>query len=141
VATRRRDYKAEYARRQARARELGYESYYARRVRAGAAPSTPAPTGERLRRARGHNSTTDLLAAVKPGRLVYSINTSPRDDRGRFTWVEVTVVDEKGHERNFRLRGRQATNAYLRQLVTDIRDAGGVVGVFYPLDDKKKKRR
>lgn len=52
----------------------------------------------------------------------------------------MTVVDEHGRERTFRLRGKQATSAQLRRLVDDVRDGGGVVGIFYPLQKSERRR-
>jgi hypothetical protein len=68
VAPRRRDYAAEYARRQQRARQAGFGSYYQRRV-AG------VPKGERAR-VRGHRGRADFLASLREGDLIVCDITS-----------------------------------------------------------------
>lgn len=120
-----RDYKAEYARRQARARELGFESYYARRVRAGLPPSAPAPRGETLRRRRGHAAGGDLRAVARDGDLLIASLGGRRKD-GRFTRVDITLIQADGGEREFVLRGRQLRKDYLLRLVADL-EARGVI--------------
>ncbi len=61
-AKRRRDYAAEYAQRQERARERGFSSYYERRV-------SNVPRGERAR-VRGHRAGRDFLRELGAGDLI-----------------------------------------------------------------------
>lgn len=103
---RKRDYAAEYARRQARARELGYENYYGRRVRAGAPPSAPAPRGEALARARGHRSSADLEALLRAGRVERVTTVTSIDRRGRDETTVIADLDD-GRTVEFTLRGPQ----------------------------------
>lgn len=116
---RRRDYAAEYARRSERARELGYGSYYERRVRAGRPPSAEAPTGERLRLQRGHAGPADLEDLLRRGRVLI-LNQEPVGERdpktGRYREVRVTAQLDDGSQRSFRLRGRQLEADRLRPL-------------------------
>ena len=65
---RQRDYAAEYARRQARARALGFESYYERRTRGRPGAEKPAP--EELARRRGHRGTRDFVRSLREGDLI-----------------------------------------------------------------------
>jgi hypothetical protein len=73
---------------------------------------------------------------MKPGRVVFTSRTSERRADGTFAWVEITVVDEKGVERTFRLAGKQASERVLRRLVDEAESSGAAVGVFYPLKIK-----
>jgi hypothetical protein len=61
---------ASYQRRNARARALGYESYYHQRIAAGAPPEAPKPRGEQLRRRRGHVGPEDLVGFIRRGDLI-----------------------------------------------------------------------
>ena len=129
-----RDYQAEYARRQAQARERGYESYYQRRVRLGGPPSAPKPTGERLARARGHRSAQDLKRETGRGDLVY-LGQWKRGEGGRYEWVEILVLDaETGVERAYRLRGSQIAREALVSLGDELVEAGAVLSPSPSLD-------
>ncbi len=116
---RRRDYKAEYARRQSLARRLGYGNYYARRVRAGAPPSAAAPRGERLRLQRGHAGPSDLERLLRRGQVAI-LNQEPVGERdpktGRYGEIRVTAMLADGSQRSFRLRGAQIEPKRLRPL-------------------------
>lgn len=133
---RKRDYAAEYARRQARARELGYAGYYERRVRAGAPPSAPKPTGERLRGLRGHASRADLERAVRSGRVaIISQVPGRRDpDTGRYLSVEFDVQLTDGSTRTYTLRGRQLDDRRIASLRDAVQDAGADVYVNPSVD-------
>lgn len=106
---RQRDYKAEYARRQERARARGFANYYAERIRGGAtaAPDAPAPRGPELRKARGHAGAKDLLREFEPGSSI-AVSTNLRnistDDRGNFESIPVTVTTSDGEEIEYILR-------------------------------------
>lgn len=134
---RRRDYRAEYRRRQALARKLGYGSYYQRRVRQGAPPSSAAPSGERLRRARGHTGPADLERLLRGGR-VSVLNQEPigaRDpDSGQYDEIRVTAMLSDGTQQTFRLRGRQLDKDAMRPLRQAATDAGADVYTNPSLD-------
>lgn len=124
--TRRRDYAAEYAARQARARAAGFESYYGRRIRAGAPPSEPRPLGEALRLARGHAGPADLERALRSGRVTILQQTpvGERDEKGRYQEVRVTAQFTDGHQRSYRLRSKQLEADNLRPLRQAAVDVG-----------------
>ncbi len=126
-----------YERRNARARALGYKSYYDFRTRgqSGARPPDAAPLeGYELRLARGHASRADLVASIKPGTLVVaSPDEESRRKDGSYSRIQITTIDADGKERNFLLRGSSARN--LKQLVAQIEAAGGILSPSYPLDE------
>ncbi len=97
---RQRDYAAEYARRQERARALGHASYYQRRV-AG------VPKGERAR-VRGHRGAKDFLRTISSGDLVMlpsGVGSVERDAEGRYRAMTLLVNDaETGEDRTFTFR-------------------------------------
>jgi hypothetical protein len=127
-----RDYKAAYARRDARARALGFSSYYDQRVRKGRL-SAPRPTGAALRRARGHAGGRDLVGAAGEGDIVIAGNAI-RDSRGRFKQIDLSLVDANdGSEREFTLSGRQLSKAYLMKLVEDLEAKGVIFNYSYDL--------
>lgn len=105
---RKRDYAAEYARRQALAKERGHASYYEQRIRGGAEapPDAERPTGAELRRARGHSGLSDLLREIQPESLV-AISTNLRnletDDAGNWVQIPLTVYAPDGEEREYLL--------------------------------------
>jgi hypothetical protein len=127
AAKRQRNYAAEYARRQQRAREQGFGSYYQRRV-AGTRPGT-----EERARASGHRSFRDLLRSIKEGSIV-SIDPveSTRNARGQWTVVAITILDEYGDERTFWLTEKQLTDERIRQLIQTIDDKGAIQSPSYP---------
>lgn len=89
-----RDYKAEYARRQARAKAAGFGNYYEQRIRGGAKakPSDPRPFGAELRHRRGHGRFSAFLKAVEPESLIAvgaNLGTVQRTDDG---WENVPVI-------------------------------------------------
>ena len=88
---RRRDYAAEYARRQERARSLGFGSYYRRRV--------AGTTGEVRARAAGHRSTADFRRAVSSSRTVIVDIQPGTREAGRYTSLRVVVTDSKLRQR------------------------------------------
>lgn len=121
---RQRNYALEYARRQARARSLGYGSYYERRVRAGAPPSAPKPTGEALARVRGHRGYRDLLRGLRDGDIVQVDPGSPRDDKGRWKVVRITVLDAQGNEHTYTLRN--VSDEKVRALLERMENVGAI---------------
>src|ERR1035437_5505534 len=90
VRVRKRDYAAEYARRQAKARSLGYTGYYARRIRLGAPASAPAPRGAELAVRRGHRGKGepgtggDLRGRARDGDLLIA-SMGARNAAGEYT--------------------------------------------------------
>lgn len=124
---RNRDYAAEYRRRQARARALGFESYYKRRVSGAGSPEARA-------RAAGHRGFEGLLRAVKPGSIVAVDRKPTKDSRGRITSVDIRVTDEDGSEKLFTLRGRQLTPRNLDRLQQMIEDQDAITSPGYPVD-------
>ena len=123
-----RDYRAAYARRDARARAAGFDSYYDQRVRGGqtATPGSAKPHGQQLARARGHAARADLLRALKPGDLVFS-EFDRRDEKGKFTALQLRLVDLRGREREYLLSGRQLKCRQMRELVERIEEAGATI--------------
>lgn len=133
VRVRKRDYKAEYARRQARARELGFEGYYGRRIRRGQPAEVAAPRGERLRAARGHASGGDLRSQARDGDLLIG-SLGGRNALGRYTRVDITLVGSDGGEKEYVLQGKQLGKAYLQRLVSDLEAAGVIFSPAPSLD-------
>lgn len=106
---RKRDYAAEYARRQSLAKQRGHGSYYEQRIRGGstAKPDAPRPSGSELRKARGHAGLRDLLREIQPESLI-AVSTNLRnletDDRGNWVEIPLTVYGPDGDEREYTLR-------------------------------------
>ncbi len=121
---RKRDYAAEYRRRQAKARKEGYSSYYGKRIRQGKAPSVKAPTGQELRRARGHASASDLAAEAQAGWFLSAFPLD-RGPGGRWTRMRLDVIDDEGTEREYWLSGHQLDRPNIEALARDL-DAAGV---------------
>lgn len=121
---RQRDYAAEYARRQARARERGFENYYAQRIRGGAkaSPLTPAPTGDRLRRARGHASLSDLKAALPNARTIQTIPIGYDPDTGSYRVYRFDVYDDEGDVTTYWLEDDELPDGWRDDLIDDFED-------------------
>lgn len=107
---RQRNYAAEYARRQALARERGHTGYYAQRIRGGAtsSPRAPRPTGRELAQARGHAGARDLLREIEPESLIMvatNLHNLQTDDSGKWIEIPLTVVSPDGDETEYWLRG------------------------------------
>lgn len=134
-----RDYAAEYARRQQRARAKGYASYYDFRAHSNGrrAPSAPRLAGEALAKTSGHRSYADLVDNLREGSFVMVDRTGPRDDQGRYTWVDIQVLDEYGGSRVFRLRGIRLDRDSLDRLVDEIEAAGAVLSPSPSLDIRR----
>ena len=125
-----------YAARNARARAAGYKSYYDFRVHNHGAipPSQPAPTGEARSRLRGHRSAEDLRKSALDGAMITVTDHSGRDNKGRYKWVELTVIDAKGVQRTYRLSGKQLKPEFLRKLIEDVQAGGAVLSPSPSLD-------
>lgn len=116
-----------YERRNARARSLGYRSYYDYRAHGNGArpPTAPKLQGEKLRQARGHASAADLRRASLDGALVTTIGEGRKAD-GSYQRLRVIVVDLDGKQREYVLRGKQAEQRQLRKTIAAV-SAGGAV--------------
>lgn len=117
-----------YQRRNARARALGYSSYYDYRIHNhGRIPASepPVPRGELRSRLRGHRSAEDLISRVRNGSTVVPIDYERDPETGQFRWVEILVDDERGTAR-FRLRGRQLSKRSVERLWVHIQDVGAL---------------
>lgn len=98
-----RDYAAEYARRQARARAAGFSGYYEQRTRPS--PGAPRPSTEELSRLRGHRGFADLLRSLGEGDIVSVDPGSERNALGQWDRLGVTVIDgDDGTEREYLIR-------------------------------------
>lgn len=99
---------AGWERRNARARALGFESYYDYRAHnyGKRAPSEPRSTGDELARLRGHRADADLRTRLSRGdvELVSSAQTTRDPKTGRFTRVTVDVVDARGKTTRYTLK-------------------------------------
>lgn len=129
MARKPRDYAAEYARRQARARELGFSGYYERRTRPR--PGAPKPPPAELRRKRGHASGADLKREVKAGALVQVQRTDRDPETGRLKRVELLVIDADGKEKTYVLTGNQLSQRNLDAIGDAVNAAGGIVSPVY----------
>jgi hypothetical protein len=123
--------RAAYRRRNERAQAAGFRNYYDQRVRRGRLDQ-PRPTGQLLRRARGHGTGKDLVKAARPGSIIVTLPTD-RDQDGTYSKVYVHMIDAAGREQEFLLQGRQLKADYLRQLVRDL-DAEGAIFSPSPYD-------
>jgi hypothetical protein len=137
-----RDYAAENAARERRARELGFASDYDRRMRGGAKarPSDPIPDDpqERAER-RGHAGRQALLDRVREGDVVMladHISQIERRPGGRRRYVEIELLlipeDAEEPERTFSIHNLSADE--LELLVGDLIDAGAVFSYRPSLD-------
>lgn len=115
------------ARDNARARKLGYKSYYDWRAHGSGLvpPDRPRLSGEPLARARGHRSAADLAKTVRAGSVVLVLDYKRGKD-GRFVWVDVQEVGADGSERVFRLKGAQLRTSRMRTLIAQVQARGGV---------------
>lgn len=130
-----------YERRNARARALGYESYYDYRIHnhGRIAAGEPAPGGEARARLRGHRGAADLARELPAGSVLVPIDQQRDPATGRLKWVEVEVDGPDGSRRRYRLRGRQLDRKNLDRLWATIQGAGATwahnpsVNLFAPM--------
>lgn len=120
---RRRDYAAEYARRQAKARREGFAGYYQRRT----AERATRPLSE----LRGHAGPADLRRLLRSGRVdILTQEPGARNRRGQIQSVRITAQLTDGSQRSFTIRGKAISDpARLRPLRRAIRDGGADVYV------------
>ena len=126
---------ARTARDNARAKALGYKSYYDWRAHDSGRipPGKPRLRGDQLAKARGHRSAADLERALKEGSLVSVLATKRDDKTGRLLRVEIQAIDPDGSERTYILEGRTLTQKRLDQLSGQIDRGGGIVSPLYPI--------
>jgi len=122
------------ARDNARARALGYKSYYDYRIHgSGKIPPGEPVRGEALARARGHRSLADLEDLVARGKVTNIVATpvGRRKPDGTYPRVHVDAwtigPDGKPKRVDFRLTGKQLNRANLRRLKGTMDNQG----VFY----------
>lgn len=118
---------AAWERRNAAARAAGYKNYYDYRVHGYGKVSASEPVTESMRAAgRGHRSLADLNAAIRSGRVEFLSPTgTERGAGGRWKTIHVAVFTRDGKQRDFYLRGRQASGFNLKRLRQQL-DAEGI---------------
>jgi hypothetical protein len=121
---------AAYERRNARARALGYQSYYDYRAHGNGArpPDAPRLAGEALRKARGHAGPADLVRdAGKPGTLITATpDPTSRQPDGTYDRIYVTAIGEDGSEREYVLSPKKMKPGEMDAIVAGL-GAGGAV--------------
>ncbi len=131
---------AAYQARNARARALGYRSYYDYRAHDNGRipPAAPRLSGGALRKARGHASAADLIADARPGMLV-TATPDPRSRRkdGTYSRVYITAIAEDGSEREYLLRADTLKAARLSKLIGGLDAAGAVFSPSPSLDIRR----
>lgn len=116
-----RDYAAEYARRQELARQRGFGNYYEQRTRR--TPGAERPTPDVLRRRRGHAGPADLRRDASRDSLL-TAQLSRRDADGKYRRIEITLDSPDGTTTTYRLHGRQLNRDFLLRLARDLEAAG-----------------
>lgn len=119
---------AAWERRNARARALGYKSYYDYRAHDNGRrpPDAPRLRGEALARSRGHRGEADLDRLIRSGRVELVNTISTVDARGKFG-IDVLVTLADGRTIEFRIPERRAPA--IGQLIDDMGgDAPQLVG-------------
>lgn len=139
---RRRDYAAEYRRRQERARARGFRSYYEERIRGGAAADpSAAPPGPELRRRRaGHAGRSAFLDYIREGDVVMlgdHISRIERGSSGRYVSIEKLVVPEDPERPTRRFTIHGITKAQLAAMVEAEIAAGAVLTPVPSLDQRR----
>lgn len=124
----RRDYAAEYRRRQEQARAEGFESDYDRRMRRGDPErDRPTPDSEEAEYLRGHRGEQFLRDHAREGDAV-EIGEA-RDAQGRFTSLNFYPADYDRDIRVISIRGMDSDE--IRDLLDDLEDAGVAVSAGY----------
>lgn len=135
-----------YERRNARAKALGYRSYYDYRLHDhGRIPPGPLriSKAERARR-RGHRGRADFLASLGPGDLIimpYGITSvvfdeDARDGEGAYLEIVKLVIDgETGREREYTLRN--LTRDELIDTIYEEQQRGAVFSPAPSLDQRR----
>jgi len=133
-----------YQRRNARARALGYRSYYDYRVHQhGRIPpdqAAPARGSAERARLRGHRSTADLVRTIRPGDVVVvpeGLQSIPK--RGdRYTKIEVLLLKESGRAERFTMR--RATYERVTRVLEQMAAAGAIFSPAPSLDLRRLVR-
>lgn len=122
------------ARDNARARALGYASYYDYRLHgSGRIPaSTPAPAKGSAERAaaRGHRGIRDLERSLRPGDVIIlpdGLSSIGKDRRDNYTRVRVLVVKDDGREQRFTI-----SRAKYERMVKLLERASAAGAIFSP---------
>jgi hypothetical protein len=104
---------AAYERRDARARALGYRSYYDYRAHGNGAraPSEPRLSGESLARARGHRGASDLQGALRRGdvELINVVHSGGAE-------YQVLITRADGSTQSYTVRGQKKAAAIQQQI-------------------------
>lgn len=125
---------ARTARDNARARELGYASYYDYRLHGFGRipPDRPAPapgTAERAA-ARGHRGIRDLERSLRPGDTIIlpdGLSAIGKDRRDNYTKIRVLVVKDDGREQRFTI-----SRAKYQRMVQLLDRAAAAGAIFSP---------
>ncbi len=136
---RKRDYAAEYSRRQERAKALGFTGYYERRTRT--APGSPRPSTAELRKRRGHAGRASFLAYIKPGDLVMladHISTVRITGEKIGPFVKRVIPADLRPSREFTIRNQ--TMRSLARLIKDELERGAVMSLAPSLDQRRLLR-
>lgn len=122
------------ARDNARARALGYQSYYDYRLHgSGRIPpdqAPPAPGTPERARARGHRGIRDLERSLRSGDVVIlpdGLASIGKDARGNYTRIRVLVVKENGREQRFTI-----SRAKYERMVKMLDRAAAAGAIFSP---------
>jgi hypothetical protein len=101
-----------WQRRNERARAEGFRNYYDKRTRGKV--DAPKPTGETLRRARGHAGPSDLRRTLNSGKveLVNVVQTG----YGKTPTFDVLVILSDGTQRTYTVKGSTAATRLRSEL-------------------------
>lgn len=119
-----------------RARQAGYKNYYDYRVHGYGKepPAAPRPTGERLRRLRGHAAAADLGSLIRSGRVELAIvEPGAKGPDGKYTSARIVLTLDDMDERVYWLRGKALLPENAQPLGQAIRDGGAVLLDSYGL--------
>lgn len=136
TVARQRNYRAEYERRQQRARERGFRDYYEQRTRDRPGGEKPAP--EELARRRGHRSRKDFLDSLREGDIILCDITGVEFNRatGRYGVIWKTVIPAAGgEEREYSLRNQ--TRSSLRLTIEQEVERGVIFSPSPSLDQRR----
>lgn len=108
-----------WQRRNERARAEGFRNYYDKRTRGK--PDAPKPTGDALRRARGHAGAADVTRAIASGRVetISVVQTG----YGKVPTFDVLLIFSDGRQTSYTVKGDAAVARLRLQL-----DGQGVEG-------------
>jgi hypothetical protein len=118
---------AAYQRRDARARALGYASYYDYRAHDNGRipPSQPRLTGSELKRARGHASAADAISTLHGGHVELAmLVVERRHADGRASQVRLTLLMDDRTDQEFILQGPALERERILDLIAAMKAAG-----------------